>query len=182
MPNHLLRDETELKQVLTEFLNTDFHIKPEVPGRFLVDGTPVIIDLLLFPKRHLIERGFDEGYVGIEVKGVPKTRQKKKALDVAWQAVTYSQSEFETKSGFVRPIFVLIYPEIQRFFAHDDPHAYGWIYVSSLLVRSNVGHIELDSKKDTWLINFHSVHYFHSIRGKGPHHLAGTKRRVGTRK
>ena len=102
-------DEPRLKEVIADRLSIDFDIRAEVEGQFIVDGTSVFIDYLLFPKPALVEKGFVEDWVGLEVKH-PKNGDNK-PIKFAWQCITYSQSKFNNR----RPPFVLMFPSITFF-------------------------------------------------------------------
>ena len=159
--------ETDYKGELVERLKSDFDFRFEVPGMFLVDGTQVIIDILAHPKPHLIERGFIAQWFGVEVK-LPTG--EKQMLRVAWQAITYSMSEFNG----IRPAFVLIYPPLDTF-SYDQAQLY---LLRSLLQKSNVGEFVLNDAY--WRISFTANYYFDSRRGITKIAGLGTKRHVGT--
>jgi hypothetical protein len=76
-------NEPELKAAFAHAIERDFIIKTDVPGRFLVDDSEVVIDYLLYPRPHLIERGFKPNWFGVEVKS-PEGEAAKKAIRVAW--------------------------------------------------------------------------------------------------
>ena len=158
-------DETELKAYLVKRLRFDFEIVPEVPGSFLVDGTRVVIDYLFHPRPHLVERGFEDGWFGVEVKS-PQGGQAK-GLRVAWQAITYSMSEFNGK----RPPFIVLYPSLDAFFGSASD-AYR---IKTLLQKANVGYLSrsLDVLEDRQQVSFSQIQAH-----KTPN--IATKRNVGT--
>jgi hypothetical protein len=163
--------ENELKKELCRSLESDFEIKAEVAGNFIVDGSKVVIDYLLFPKEHLINKGFKPSWFGVEVKS-PNGEGAKKAIRLAWQAITYSQSKFEGE----RPDFVLVYPPLSEFFKKPQD-AY---YLVCMLQKANVGYIELRPEKKKWKIKFGANLHFSSDRGSSNTPNAGIKRHVGT--
>ena len=163
--------ENELKLQLCSSLESEFEIKAEVPGNFLIDGSRVVIDYLLFPKEPLISKGFKPSWFGIEVKS-PEGEGPKKAIRLAWQAITYSQSKFEGE----RPAFILVYPPLSEFFKKTQD-AY---YLVCMLQKANVGYLELRPEKQIWKIKFGANLHFSSDKGASNHSNAGIKRHVGT--
>jgi hypothetical protein len=164
-------NEQELKIQFVSAMECDFLIKKDVPGQFLVDKTKVIVDYLLFPKSHLVQKGFSPKWFGVEVKS-PDGEGAKKAIRVAWQSITYSQSEFEG----CRPEFVLIYPPLANFFEKPGD-AY---YLVCMLQKANVGYMEINPEKNRWKIKFGANLYFSSENGLSSTPNAGLKRYVGS--
>ena len=164
-------NEGELKVYLLKHFAQDFEVRAEVEGRFLVDDSKVVIDYLVHPKPALIEKGFVPAWFGVEVKS-PEGEGAKKGLQVSWQAIIYSQSEFDG----VRPAFVLIFPPLAEFFGTPE-RAY---YVVCLLQKANVGYIEIDEKKRKWKVKFGANAYFYSDRGLSKTPNVGIKRHVGS--
>lgn len=164
-------NEAELKKYLLMHFGKDFQVREEVEGHFLVDGSKVIIDFLMYPREHMLDRGFHAGWFGVEVKS-PEKNGSQKGLQVAWQAITYSQSEFNNN----RPAFVLIYPPLAEFLG-GQLHAYN---VMCLLQKANVGYIEIDEKKAQWRIKFGANAYFYSDKGLSKTPTIATKRNVGS--
>lgn len=163
-------NENQLKSYLLEHFGKDFIVRDEVEGRFLVDGTPVFIDYLMYPKPNLIEKGFANEWFGIEVK--EPGGDAKKGVQVAWQAITYSQSEFDG----IRPAFVLIFPPITDFFRTE---ADGY-YIKVLLQKANVGYLEINKFDKKWKIKFGANSYFYSDSGLSKTPTIATKRNVGS--
>ena len=163
--------EDELKRYLLSYLAKDFIVRSEVEGRFLVDGSGVVIDYLIYPKQNLIEHGFVAKWFGTEVKS-PDNEGAKKGIQVAWQAITYSQSEFES----IRPAFVLIFPPLAEFFG-TQLEAY---HVLCLVQKANVGYIEINSVKKSWKIKFGANAYFYSDRGLSKTPNVSTRRHIGS--
>ncbi|MEW6325997.1 MAG: hypothetical protein AB1487_00110 [Thermodesulfobacteriota bacterium] len=103
--------ETTTRKKLTQRLSGLFDIKEEVPGSWPLDGRPLRLDLLLRPNAKAKALEFDEDAIGIEIKDPESKESVKKLLDCVVQAYTYTFCEFDG----VRPSFVLIYPEIEKF-------------------------------------------------------------------
>jgi hypothetical protein len=163
-------DEPQLKSYLLQHFGKDFTVRDEVDGSFLVDGTPVEIDYLMYPSEKLIEQGFVKEWFGVEVKAIGEG--PKKGLQVAWQSITYSQSKFDG----IRPAFVLIYPPITEFFgAHINGS-----YIKMLLQKANVGYIEINKFSKVWKIMFGANSYFYSDMGLSKTPNIATKRNVGS--
>jgi len=173
-------DESTLKEIVRASLAPHFLLREEVKGSWLVDGTSVIIDFLLYPKPHILRMGFDPVAVGCEVKSPDTVEPWKKGKRLAWQALTYAQSTFDG----IRPAFVVTYPPLEEFFVserseHDNElqgaagHA-----LSSFLQYANVGSLILE--ESNWEIRFGSQRYFSKKRGKGKIKNLGTKRIVGS--
>jgi hypothetical protein len=180
-------NEDELKAVVRSVLGSDFLMKEEVDGLHLLTGEQVKIDFLLYPKDHLIASGFERIWVGIEVKSPNVKEPVKNGLKLAWQAITYTQSEF----GDIRPAFVLVYPHLKEFFPlltaintqndckynHSDAHL-----LTCFVQKGNVGYLET-SRDGAWKIAFGaSALYYSSKRGKGLVKNLGQTKLVGTSK
>jgi len=170
-------NEDELKAYLLQHIAADFTVAAEVKGHFLVDGSEVVIDYLMSPKPALRERGFAPNWFGVEVKS-PDKEGAKKGLQVAWQAITYSQSEFEDSrvGQRIRPAFVLIYPPLSEFFGSQS-EAY---HIVCLLQKANVGYIEINHHKTQWRIKFGANAFFYSDTGLSKTPTISTKRHVGS--
>ncbi len=165
-------DEQALKSRLRSVLAPSFEYREEVEGVFLVDRTLVYIDFFVYPKALLIERGFDDKWFGIEVKSANFKDPKKKGLQVAWQAVTYSQSTFDS----IRPQFVLIHPGIESFFPDKESH-----WLKCFLQKANVGNFVVMSNGYDWKIEFGAAGgYFSSTHGRSESVNLGQRRVVGT--
>ncbi len=57
-------------EAIQKILGADFELLPEVNGRNMVEERKVRIDFLAYPKKHLIENGFDNRVFGIEAKSI----------------------------------------------------------------------------------------------------------------
>ena len=60
-------NEDEYKAYLMDHFGKDFKVREEVEGRFLVDGTKVIIDYLMYSKQHLLKNGFQPDLFAIRL-------------------------------------------------------------------------------------------------------------------
>lgn len=181
-------NEEALKTKVRHYLSPDFIIREEVEGVHIVTGEKVKIDFLIYPKQHLLENGFEDFWVGIEVKSPNVKESHKNGTKIAWQAITYKQSIFEEK---INPAFVLTYPRITEFyknlnvlnettgttFTHNEGRNVG-----QLLQRANVGHLEL--RKDCyWSLKFESEQFYYSNKkGKGQVKNLGVTVHVGSTK
>lgn len=163
--------EPELKQVVIERLSESFDIRPEVKGTFLVDGSAVIIDFLLHPKPPLIEKGFVDEWIGLEVK--QPADKTNKPIRFAWQCITYSQSTFSGR----RPPFIILFPSLLYFYEEKERIAAVEIY--QFLQKANVGVLHF-KRNDQWEMTFGGSVYFRSDRGLGPNPNCALKRYVGS--
>ena len=186
-------NENALKKSFQKTLHKDFIIKPDVKGRFLVDNTKVEIDFLIYPLDHLVEKGFEKLWIGIEVKSPYVKEPVKQGLKVAWQAITYAQSAFtdlnsQPKFENLRPNFVLIYPPIWDFFPkikalgpNDNVYDCNQSYLlNSLVQKANVGNLVIDKDFSNWKIEFSGSQFYYSTRkGRSKILNLGTKKHVG---
>lgn len=108
-----LNNEPKLTKWLIEFLNEDFHIAPELKGQYILTKKNIKVDLMLYPKRHLIENGFAKEYFAIEVKYIePNHDLFRKASEMFWQTMTYKDSIFKIKNKEIIPKFTLIFTNL----------------------------------------------------------------------
>ena len=163
--------EPEMKLFLEQQFSSLFFIEKEVPGNFLIDGTPVIIDYIFRPRDELRMQGFPDISFGVEVKALPKG-SKNVISYLAWQSITYAQSNF---TEFGRPAFVLTFPPIKWFETEDQKNS--TYQLLGTLQHGNVG--SLDVREKFWKIVFGQGCYFHSITGPGAVKNLGTKRNCG---
>lgn len=105
--------ETELKKWFIEHISEDFEIKGEVTGIHASERVGVRIDFLLYPKQHLIEAGFVEDYVGVEVKYFKQeegfTRKTSRGI---WQTISYNDSYFDIGHRKVKPKFCVLFSNL----------------------------------------------------------------------
>lgn len=66
--------EHRLLKLLTAHIARDFYLECESRGRFILTNDPVRIDCCVFPKPHLVEKGFIQQWIGVEVK-VPEPKK-----------------------------------------------------------------------------------------------------------
>lgn len=162
-------DEPRLTAICQRMLAPHFELEQEVSGVYLVDGSRVRIDLLAIPKQSLIDRGFTDLPIGIEIKS-PASKASSNAF--AWQAITYAQSEFKGE----RPAFVCMFPDVRYFWPEQTA-----VKMRQFLQFANVGQLETGSYQsnwDQWRIVFNSTYY--SVRyGLGGVAPEGLKRRSG---
>ena len=162
-------DEPRLIAICKRMLAPQFEVEAEVTGKYLVDGSRVRIDLLATPKQSLIDQGFIDQPIGIEVKS-PASKASSNAF--AWQAITYAQSEFNG----VRPAFVCMFPDVRYFW--EDLTA---VRMRQFLQFANVGQLETGHYQhnwDQWRIVFNAP-YYSVTRGMGGVTPEGLKRRSG---
>jgi hypothetical protein len=170
-------DEPTLKRLACTALSPYFEIEHEVAGRFIPDGSRVVIDFLLYPKPALIQQGFVNQHIGLEVKAANVTELTKQALAFAWQSVTYSMSSFKGE----RPAFVLMFLDLPHFWPERERTVANLI--KALLVRSNVGSLLLDAWNTTnFKMDFAGVRHYSNRDGLSLHPNAALKRRVGNSK
>lgn len=108
-----LDNEPKLTDWLVDFLKEDFYIKQKLRGKHILTEKIVEIDLMLYPKKHLIESGFEENYFGIEVKYLdPMHDMFRKASEMFWQTMSYRNSVFQIKDKMVSPAFTLVFTNL----------------------------------------------------------------------
>lgn len=169
--------EPQLWEAAVRTLGGSFEIQREVPGTFLGDGSPVRIDLLLRPRPATVARGFHDAWFGIEIKSAAVKERKKQGLALAWQAITYSLSEFSGR----RPAFVLTF--LGQGYFWDEQERLVASYLQSLLIRSNVGELRVNGRDQSdWSMRFAGMAYFSNRRGLSPTAWSALKRRVGNSK
>lgn len=171
--------EPALKQSFLREFATDFDIQSDVAGQSLVESKTVFIDFLMRPKEHLIVRGFEDGWVGVEVKQL-KSYKLSEINALAWQSLSYAQSTFMIANTQVRPLFVLMHANLslnlQNAKANGVPDSSAGVI--SFVERGNVGWIEQDPNY-TWRIGFGSHGYFNVKYGRAKISNLGIKRTVG---
>lgn len=182
--------ENLAKEKLIEMLSDLFYIKEEVAGRWVIDDSPLRLDLLLRPNEKAKAMGFDVEAIGIEIKDPQSKESVKKLLNCVMQAYTYSFCEFDG----VRPAFILIYPDVEKFFDYDWRNKYNCVFTEEptkreknllrrLMQRANVGELiieQRDSKK--YVFKFHGGLYFSSTKGRSKIKGIGLNRFIGSQK
>lgn len=178
--------EIKTRKILVERLSGFFDIKEEVSGSWPIDGRSLRLDLLLRPNERAKALGFDVDAIGIEIKDTKSKESVKKLLDCVVQAYTYTFCEFDG----VRPSFILVYPEIEKFFNYDWLNKYASAesekpnreinLLKRLMQRANVG--ELILSKDKFTFKFASARFFDSMKGRSKIKGLGLNRYVGSQK
>ena len=171
--------ETATRAYLRAKLEEDFLVYEDWQGRHMHGGEYVKYDLVLQPRPHLVERGFDNGFFVIEVKlfnTTDKMKHDTKAKDLLWQCISYSFSEIVLSAGALeKPLFVLYYIGGNGF---DQVYEDDLNFLHHFVQRGGVGRLDIHPKYG-WIIKFGGTNYFRKTTGKGPHHV-GTKRQVGS--
>lgn len=178
--SEFFRGEDELKYWLDGWIAKHFDVWREVPGRHLTEGVGVKADYLIAPKPHLTAAGFKPGPIGLEVKYLPLVHGfSPKASHFVWQAVSYTDCEFERGDERVRPKQVLLFSNMS--FEHElrqlrfigDPKSNDrskWDALVELANHANVGQLEILGERSMWSgwkISFAGGTYFsfHAKRG-----------------
>ena len=152
--------EDELKAWVQPHLEKDFVIFPEAAGKHL-SGASVVIDFLLFPRPHLIEHGFVEGFVGLEIKHITQedgfSRKSSRAL---WQTISYTDSEFFVKGKQVPLAFAALFSNLSFQNEEDLLMTFGghqsendkaeWRAMRLLANHANVGVLSMRGSRDDW--------------------------------
>ncbi len=181
-PEYLKLTEEELKEILEKTLSNDFIIEKDKPGFHLLEQRKVVIDYLLYPKKHLIDSGFDDVWFGCEVKSpVGKKEAHKKLLDFAKQSIDYTESDFE---GTI-PVFVLMFPSMSHFFGDegdgDLQHAHYFCHLfRAFIQRFKVGTLSINHR-EKWSISFGSQRYYSKTKGRSKVVNLGKKRHIGSK-
>lgn len=172
-------NETSLKQAFLHDFVEDFDIQNDVAGQSVVESKAVVIDFLMRPKRHLVGRGFDDDWIGVEVKYL-KNYKLGEISALAWQSLSYAQSRFNVKGQKVRPLFVLMHTNLSLNFQNSKANGVpdDSAGVISFVERGNVGWVERDPKY-TWRIGFGSHGYFNMKYGRSAIQNLGIKRNAG---
>jgi hypothetical protein len=150
--------ENKARKFIASKLSDLFYIKAEVQGSWPIDGRTLRLDLLLRPNEKAKSLGLDVEAIGVETKDPSSKKSVKKLLDC----------------DGVRPSFIVVYPEIEKFFEHDWIHKYSrsdnekptrreMSLLKRLIQRENVG--EFIISKDQYTFNFASARFFDSKRG-----------------
>jgi hypothetical protein len=92
-----------------------FFITSEPKGVHMIERTEVRPDFMFRPRSDLLERGFEDIAMVVEVKSVHGSRSVAKpwfrAVRACWQAASYVQSEFDG----IRPAFGVVFPDFDIF-------------------------------------------------------------------
>lgn len=177
---YLTTDEDGLKDIIETSLGNDFILRREVTGYHLLEKRKIRIDFLAHPKEHLIANHFEPLWFGIEVKSpAVKKEPQKKVMDLAKQAIDYTESEYD---GII-PNFAVIFPSMYHFFHAQDRLTAEYqnflYYFRSFIQRMKVGTLHVPAP-GVWSISFGSQLYYSTKRGKGLVKNLGTKRHIGS--
>lgn len=182
--------ENLAKEKLIEILSDLFYIQEEVVGRWVIDDSPLRLDLLLRPNEKAKVMGFDVDAIGIEIKDPQSKESVKKLLNCVMQAYTYSFCEFDG----VRPAFILIYPDIEKFFDYDWRNKYNSTSTEEptkreknllrrLMQRANVGELIIEQREQRkYVFKFNGGPFFCSVKGRSKIKGIGLNRFVGSQK
>ncbi|MCH4247016.1 MAG: hypothetical protein LKF82_04130 [Acinetobacter populi] len=182
--------ENLAKEKLVEMLSDLFYIKEEVAGKWVIDDSPLRLDLLLRPNEKAKAMGFDIEAIGVEIKDPQSKESVKKLLNCVMQAYTYSFCEFDG----VRPDFILIYPNIEKFFEYDWCNKYKYSSMEEptkreinllrrLMQRANVGELIIEKlEQRKYIFKFHGGPFFSSIKGRSKIRGIGLNRYIGSQK
>jgi len=169
--------EEEIKKRFVSRAKRDFIIHAEVPGNHLIEKKTVKIDYLIYPREHLIDRGFDAAWVGIEVKFLSEYKLGKLSK-FAWQAISYGQSEFRIGEKKIRPLFIAMHSNVTFNLQKGKDIPENLTGLLGFLEYANVGWFEFD-RTYIWRIGFGSHGYFNKRNGKNSIKNMGIKRNVG---
>ena len=173
-PFEQFTSEIELRAWLDTWIEEDFEVWREVPGRHLVSGTAVKLDYVLHPKSHLIAHDFKPGPIGLEVKYLSTEGGfSRKASRFIWQAVSYTDCEFLLQGQTVRLPRVLLFSNLSfdeevRLLRGIEPYALSndrakWSALLELANHANVGNLEMygtRARRAGWRIAFAAGVYF----------------------
>jgi len=165
--------EDELKRWLSGILTRDFHIYPEVSGVHITENLKVRIDYVLFPRKHLIDQGFEPSPFGIEVKHLTQAKNfSHKASRAIWQAVSYNDCEFSIKNKTFRLKFCLLFSNIsfsderdvlELYSDYTDEKKMKWMGMLNVANHAKVGVLKIIGKRNRvrgWSISFAGGTYF----------------------
>ena len=146
-------------------LESDFEIIEQVRGLHLIENEKVKIDLMIRPKSHLIAAGFDDCWVGVEVKFFrDPVRQIGKVARLLWQSITYRQSEYDIGGLKVRPQFVLMASNIYSDTVEEEELRKMYRPTLQVANLAMVGLLEA-ADKNNWNISFVSSGYMRKKHG-----------------
>ena len=171
--------EAPLRAQVRAAMEADFFVYEEVPGVHKHGGERIRYDVVLVPRPHLLERGFDDGCVIVEVKYFNRDNGIKhggRLRDMLWQCVVYSFSELHLPEREIeRPLFVLYFiggdgvdPQYEELFTN----------LRHFVSRGGVGRLELHPKYG-WAMMYGANHYFRASTGRGPQNIL-IKRQTGS--
>lgn len=170
--------EGELRSWLDPVIERDFEVAREVRGRHLTEQVRVQIDYVLIPRQHLVAEGFRPDPIGLEVKYLPLDHGfSPRASRFIWQAISYTDCEFELSGQTTRLSHVLLFSNLsfddeqrQLRGITDSPVANDrakWNALLELANHANVGSLQMSGSRDRnhgWKITFAAGVYFSKYR------------------
>lgn len=164
---------------LRRVLEADFEVLERLSGTHKHGGERVLYDLVLKPRQHLIEKGFEPGFVVVEVKLFGADDRKKhdvKMRDLLWQCIVYNFSEITLDDGSTaRPLFCLYFIGGEGI---DPDHRMEAMTLHHFVQRGGVGRLSIDGKGN-WSMRFGGSNYFTKERGRSLQNV-GVKRQTGS--
>lgn len=165
--------ESELKSWMVNFLQNDFHIYHEVSGIHIAEKLKVRIDYVLYPKKHLVDQGFERAPFGIEVKYLNQEENfAHKASRAVWQAISYNDCEFSINDKKFNLKFCLLFSNLSftderrildLYSDHKDGKDMKWTGMLNVANHAKVGVLKVIGKKDRakgWSMSFAGGNYF----------------------
>ena len=180
------KSEEELKSWLDTWIGADFEVFKEVPGIHMTESVGVKIDYVLQPRQHLIGAGFLPGPVGLEVKYLPQEGSfSSRASRFVWQAVSYTDCQFNLPGGIARLPRVLLFSNMSfedeySLLKGVSPSVYEnekakWTALLEIANHANVGNLAMYGGRDNrmgWKIKFAAGTYFSRFRDELTMHNA----------
>ncbi len=160
--------ESNLKEILIGQLNSDFILLSEISGVSDFYNKKIKIDILAYPKEHLVDNGFDPEWFGVEIKHFDKPGDSGKLSRFIWQAITYQHAIYNLKNTIIKPLFVLCFSNYESMNAHNDS-SYPKYFPGMMLIAGlgRVGNLVVFGKdKPGWRIRFATSTYFTKIAGE----------------
>lgn len=174
------KTEGELKLWFEKNLKNDFYIRQEVSGVHLAERVGVRIDFLLKARPHLIDAGFDSAIFGVEIKFFPPEHDfTSKISRGIWQAITYTDCEFQTKEGPIKPKYCLVFSNLSfqeetallnDFYSENDKLE--WAAMLRVANHARVGILRIKGNKGKflgWSMYFAGGVYFSCHTGDEQH-------------
>lgn len=165
--------EDELKQWFIKYLSEDFDIYPEVWGHHQFENVNVRIDYVVFPKQHLIDKGFCAEPFGVEVKYFNQengfTRKTSRGF---WQTISYNDCWFDLNGHKRKLKFSLLFSNlafeaemklVRNYGYNTENDLMEWKGMLHLANHANVGLLGVYGDKNSclsWAIKFAGGVYF----------------------
>lgn len=163
---NLFKSEDEVTEWFIEYFNKDFKIYHQAKGIHLLEKDEVKIDILLIPRKHLVEKGFIYHVIGVELKYIDPQSDSliSKANESLAQTISYTNCKFEIEGKFYRPKFCMIFSNLsfcnEKAIFREFPVGYNeriWFNYLLLANKLNVGEINIYGNRDInrgWSFNF----------------------------